>query len=330
MPHPPLTVDALIPAGLPAGTVNFVTHAPEDAPAVVEATIAHPAVRRVNSTGSTHVGRVIGRLCGEHLTPSVLELGGKAPLVVLDADMDAAVDAAAFGAFANSGQICMSTERIIVDETIADTFVERRVSGVDEAVEAANDSEYGLSAAVFGRDADRALAVAHRIDSGICHVNGPTVHDEPQMPFGGVKASGWGCFGGMTGAYKFTDLRWITVQEGPRAYPFWPHAEGAPTTADGGTPETGTRSHEERAATTPPRTSRPSWTTPTGAAPSPPVLQVQQHPQQGQACQPHIQHLRHRLVLTAVQVHRFARGRERGRPWTVYYRMRAAGPAQLL
>ena len=299
-----LIVDALLEAGLPDGVVNFVTHATEDAPEVVEAMIAHDAVRRVNFTGSTEVGRIIGRLCGEHLTPVVLELGGKAPLVVLDdADVDAAVDAAAFGAFANSGQICMSTERIIVDEAIADEFLEKlatkagglptgdptgevvlgsvvdreavdrcnaliddalekgatlavggksddtlmeptlvvgvtpemriwseesfgpvksvmTVSGVDEAVEMANDTQYGLSAAVFGEDAARALDVAHRIESGICHVNGPTVHDEAQMPFGGVKASGWGRFGGVAGVHEFTDLRWITVQTGPRHYPF--------------------------------------------------------------------------------------------------------------
>ena len=104
--------------------VNFVTNAPADAAAVVEAMIAHPAVRRVNFTGSTRVGKIIAAACARHLKPAVLELGGKAPLVVLDdADLDAAVNAAAFGAFANSGQICMSTERIVVDETIADEFV---------------------------------------------------------------------------------------------------------------------------------------------------------------------------------------------------------------
>ncbi len=94
------------------------------------------------------------------------------------------------------------------------------MQGVDEAVQVANDTVYGLSAAVFVRDAARALDVAHRIESGICHVNGPTVHDEAQMPFGGVKASGWGRFGGTAGVHEFTDLRWVTVQSGPRHYPF--------------------------------------------------------------------------------------------------------------
>jgi benzaldehyde dehydrogenase (NAD) len=95
-----------------------------------------------------------------------------------------------------------------------------RVSSVDDAVRLANDTEYGLSAAVFGKDLARALDVARRIDSGICHVNGPTVHDEAQMPFGGVKGSGYGRFGGKAAIDEFTELRWITVQTGPRHYPF--------------------------------------------------------------------------------------------------------------
>ena len=300
-----LIIEALQEAGLPPGVVNFITNAPADAAAVVEAMIAHPAVRRVNFTGSTHVGRIIAGTCAKYLKPVVLELGGKAPLLVLDdADLDAAVDGAAFGAFANSGQICMSTERIIVDASIADAFVAKlaakasglplgdpregpvvlgsvvdmatvhrcnaliddalgkgatllcggkaestlmpatlldhvtpemkiyseesfgpvkaivRVNGVDEAVACANDNAYGLSSAVFGRDVGRALQVAGRIQSGICHINGPTVQDEPQMPFGGVKASGIGSFGGKAGIEAFTDLRWITVQTTPRHYPF--------------------------------------------------------------------------------------------------------------
>ncbi len=93
-------------------------------------------------------------------------------------------------------------------------------------VRVANDTEYGLSSAVFGRDIARALAVAKRIEAGICHVNAPTVHDEPQMPFGGTKASGYGRFGGKAAIDEFTELRWITVQTGPRHYPFWPGSMG--------------------------------------------------------------------------------------------------------
>ncbi len=297
--------DVMRDAGLPPGVVNVVTNAPADAAAIVDALIGHAAVRRVNFTGSTRVGRIIAAAGARHLKPVLLELGGKAPCVVLDdADLDAAVQGAAFGAFANQGQICMSTERIVVMQDVADEFASRlaakaaslpagdpgkgevvlgslvtreaaerigglvqdavakgavllaggeasgtimkatvldrvtpamriygeesfgpvvtivRVASVDEAVRVANDTEYGLSSAVFGRDIARAMAVARRIESGICHINGPTVHDEPQMPFGGVKASGYGRFGGKAAVAEFTELRWITVATTPRHYPF--------------------------------------------------------------------------------------------------------------
>lgn len=300
-----LIVDALHEGGVPRGVLNAVSNAPDDAPELVEAMIAHPAVRRVNFTGSTRVGRIIAEMGGRHLKSCLLELGGKAPFVVLDdADLDQAVEAAAFGAFMNQGQICMSTERIVVDDAVAETFVEKlaakarslkagdprvgdtplgavvgegaarriqdlirdavakgailvaggsaqgavmqptvldrvtpamsiygeesfgpvvtivRADGIDDAVRIANDTEYGLSSAVFGRDVTRAMAVARRIESGICHINGPTVHDEAQMPFGGVKASGYGRFGGKAGIAEFTELRWITIQDGPVHYPF--------------------------------------------------------------------------------------------------------------
>jgi acyl-CoA reductase-like NAD-dependent aldehyde dehydrogenase len=87
------------------------------------------------------------------------------------------------------------------------------IRAVDEAdaIRLANDTQYGLSGAVFSRDIARALNAAQRIRSGICHINGPTVHDEAQMPFGGVGASGYGRFGGRAGIDEFTDLRWITI-----------------------------------------------------------------------------------------------------------------------
>ena len=106
------------------------------------------------------------------------------------------------------------------DESFGPVVALIRARDEDHAVELANDSEYGLSAAVFSRDIPRALKVAQRIRSGICHINGPTVHDEAQMPFGGVKASGYGRFGGKAGIEEFTELRWITIQTTPRHYPF--------------------------------------------------------------------------------------------------------------
>src|SRR5215216_1186435 len=112
-------------AGAPEGVINYLTNDPGDAPEVVEALIAHPGTRRINFTGSTKVGRIIAEKCGAHLTRCLLELGGKAPMIVMaDADIDEAVNAANFGAFMHSGQICMATERIIVDSKVADEFTE--------------------------------------------------------------------------------------------------------------------------------------------------------------------------------------------------------------
>ena len=112
-----------------------------------------------------------------------------------------------------------SAMRIYTEESFGPAKSIIRVNGDDEAVRVANDTEYGLSSAVFSTNINRALAVANRIESGICHINGPTVHDEAQMPFGGVKGSGYGRFGGKAAIAEFTDLRWITI-ESEQHYPF--------------------------------------------------------------------------------------------------------------
>jgi acyl-CoA reductase-like NAD-dependent aldehyde dehydrogenase len=109
--------------------------------------------------------------------------------------------------------------KLYADESFGPVVTVQRVDGDEEALAVANDSEYGLSAAVFSRDIGRAMNVAKRIESGICHINGPTVHDEAQMPFGGVKSSGYGRFGSKASIPEFTELRWITVQTSPRHYP---------------------------------------------------------------------------------------------------------------
>ena len=267
-----IIAETLYEAGLPAGGHDFITSSPEDADRVVQSIIAHPAVRRVNFTGSTAVGRVIAEKAARYLKPALLELGGKAPFafVLDDADIDGAVNTAAFGSFLYQGQICMSTERFVVDEQVADEFVAKfaaraqslpsgdplkdpgcvvgpmvrpesgqrindlindavskgaevvvggpadnaamaatiidkvrpdmaiydqetfgpittvvRVSGVEEAVRVANDTEYGLAAAVFGADSTRALQIAMRIQAGHVHVNGSTVQNEAQAPTAG-------------------------------------------------------------------------------------------------------------------------------------------------
>jgi acyl-CoA reductase-like NAD-dependent aldehyde dehydrogenase len=115
--------DCLLDAGLPPGVLNVVTSAHEEGPQVVEALLSDERVRTVNFTGSTKVGRTIGTLAAQHLKPAVLELGGKNSLVVLEsADLEYAVNAAAFGAFMNAGQICMSVDRVVVDRSIAADF----------------------------------------------------------------------------------------------------------------------------------------------------------------------------------------------------------------
>ncbi|MEU5694398.1 aldehyde dehydrogenase family protein [Actinosynnema sp. NPDC020468] len=118
--------DVLRDAGLPDGVLNVVTNDPADAAEVAQALVADPRVRAVNFTGSTGVGRIIGELAARHLKPAVLELGGKNAIVVLDdADLDHAVAAAVFGVFHNAGQICMSGDRVLVHEAIADEFTAR-------------------------------------------------------------------------------------------------------------------------------------------------------------------------------------------------------------
>jgi acyl-CoA reductase-like NAD-dependent aldehyde dehydrogenase len=292
-------------AGLPEGVLNIVTHAPGEAGPIGEELTENPMVRMINFTGSTETGRGIAEAAGRNLKRVVLELGGSNPLIVLaDADLDSAVDASAFGAFLHQGQICMSARRIIVEEPIADAFVERLVEktkglksgdpkeqdtiigplitedavatvkgrvddavakgatllaggeadgpvyqatlladvpedsefarvetfgpvasvevvgNADEAVRRANDTTYGLSAGIITSDPDRGLALAQQIESGIVHVNDQPVADEPQMPFGGVKGSGYGRFGGTAAINEFTELHWVTVRSGTHPFPF--------------------------------------------------------------------------------------------------------------
>jgi aldehyde dehydrogenase (NAD+) len=261
-------------------------------------------VRRISFTGSTEVGRIIAEKAGRHLKRAVLELGGKDPLIILgDADVDYAVDAAVWGSFLHQGEICMSTERIIVEKSVAKEFtdklkrraeelpvgdptnpamvigplinqravdkvhahVEEAVAGGahletggrfdnllyyptvltevdpdmrvfreqtfgpvapvvvvkdrDEALAVANNSDYGLSAGIITNDFTRALDMAARLETGMVHIGDQTVNDEPQAPFGGVKGSGYGRFGGQAALDEFTELRWINVQTRPRTFP---------------------------------------------------------------------------------------------------------------
>ncbi|MDY6841410.1 MAG: aldehyde dehydrogenase [Pseudomonadota bacterium] len=293
-------------AGLPAGVLNYLNSSPDRSPEITDALISAKEIRRINFTGSTRVGSIIAQKAAQHLKRCLLELGGKSPLIVLDdADVDAAVKAAVFGSFLFQGQICMSTERLVVDEAVADEFVARfsekarelsagdpcvtgdcvigpvvspdsgdrlnglfqdaidkgakvvcggmaegaimpatildqvtpdmriydeetfgpitvviRCKGEADAIRIVNDSAYGLSSGVFGRDINRALRVGMAIEYGCVHINGSTVQSEAQAPYGGTKNTGYGRFDGRAVIDEFTELKWLTIEPFEQQYPF--------------------------------------------------------------------------------------------------------------
>jgi len=298
-----LVAEILDEAGFPPGTVNVITHAPGEAVPVADEFFDRPEVRCVNFTGSSATGRILAERAGRALKRCVLELGGYNPLIVLaDADLDYAVEAAAFAAFFHSGQICMNARKVLVErpvyeaflgrlaaraqdlragdpadpgtvigplitpaaldrvarevdeavaagakvltggtadgpcyrptiltdvpdgarihseETFGPVLVAQPVDDADEAVAIANATSYGLSAGLITRDNQRGFALARRIDAGVVHVNDQTIADEPQLPLGGIKDSGWGRSGPHSMA-DFTELQWITTRDGVGTYP---------------------------------------------------------------------------------------------------------------
>lgn len=303
--HTPVTglkiAEIFAEAGLPKGVLNVVPGGPE----VGAALCADKRVRMVTFTGSTAVGKKIAEACAKTLKKVTLELGGKSPLIVLgDADLSYAVDAAFFGIFLHQGQICMVNSKVIVEESIFDAFCDKlagkaamfkpgdphdphtvigplidqghcayveghvadavakgarllvggkadgrwfpatvlagvtsdmrvyqeesfgpvvsviKVKDHQEALTVANDSAYGLSSAVITNDLQKAMAVALGLEAGMVHINGCTVHDEPHVPFGGVKDSGLGREGGRWSMEEMTETKWITIQLGQRHFPF--------------------------------------------------------------------------------------------------------------
>lgn len=287
-------VDIYHEAGLPAGAFNLITG---NGAQIGDSLTTHPLVRAVMFTGSSRVGRHIGSLCGSMMRRMVLELGGKNPLVVLaDADLDAAVEAAAFGQFFFQGQACMASSRIYIERSIEAEFCRRfksraeslgmgdlrdpntwigpiiserqrervrlhiedaqakgasvltggewvgnrcrptiltgvdetmtvcreetfgpvtsiyPVTDLDEAITRANDSSYGLSSAIFTQDINKAVLFSQRMRAGMVHINAPTVHDEPHVPFGGTGESGFGREGTDIDIDTLTEWKWITIQ----------------------------------------------------------------------------------------------------------------------
>lgn len=283
-------------AGLPKGVLNMLVHEHVNAPAITSSLISNPQVKKVNFTGSTAVGRIIGRLAGENLKPVLLELGGKASAIVWeDAELENAATQCALGAFLNSGQICMSTERILVHKSVRAEFEKKLVSAVEnifgpqtpapilinstavnknkklladalskgakllygnpdaqeetttcmrpviisgittdmdiyktesfgptvavyeieteeEALRIANDTEYGLTSAVFTEDLRRGLRMAKEIETGAVHINSMTVHDEATLPHGGAKESGYGRFNTNKGLAEWVRSKTVTFK----------------------------------------------------------------------------------------------------------------------
>ncbi|MGR3660314.1 MAG: aldehyde dehydrogenase family protein [Paracoccaceae bacterium] len=291
-------------AGFPAGVFNVVTCSRDSVAAVGDEMVVNPLVKAVSFTGSTAVGRHIAAKCGAHLKKACVELGGKDSLIILeDADLEHAAKAANFGSFMHQGQVCMSTEKILVQEDIYDAFMSKflaraaklrtghtndkantigplvntrqalRVKGLiddavakgatvelggkcwdnfveptvltnvnatmdiwndetfgpvvivvpfrteEEAIALNNDTEYGLTAAIMTADEPRALRMAEHLETGMVHVNCQNINDEPHVPFGGVKSSGVGRYGGRWSIDAFTELRWITLERGGRHFP---------------------------------------------------------------------------------------------------------------
>jgi aldehyde dehydrogenase (NAD+) len=289
-------------AGVPEGVINVVTGRGSE---IGDAVAGHPESDVVAFTGSTEIGKRVAKQAVENLAFPAMELGGNAPFVVLeDADVEQAVDAAVYGSFYHSGQACISINRHLVHEDVYDEYVDyltERVENLptgsahdddtvvgpiidesqrdqilefiedtvdagatletggdhdglvveptvlsdvtndmaaacnehfgpvapvipfsdeDEGVELANDTEYGLSAAVFSGDVNRAETVADQIDAGMVHVNDQPINEEPHVPFGGMKSSGIGRYNGEEIIGEFTEAKWVSVQRQDRRYPF--------------------------------------------------------------------------------------------------------------
>ncbi|MGX2959807.1 aldehyde dehydrogenase family protein [Peribacillus sp. JNUCC 23] len=289
-------------AGLPAGVFNLLL---TDVEEIGEDMLTHRIPRLISFTGSTAVGRRIGEIAGRNLKRVALELGGNSPFVVLsDADIEQAVDAAIFGKYIHQGQICMIINRIIVHKDLYRVFVQKFVGrtkklttgnpqdpntiigplinehqiekalgfveeakneGVTVALEGkregnvltpfifidvkndgiiaqkelfapialiikadndheamamANDTQAGLSSAIFTNDLEKGEQYALKLDTGMTHINDQTVNDAPNIPFGGNKSSGMGRFGNPWVVDEFTTMKWISVQTKARQFAF--------------------------------------------------------------------------------------------------------------
>lgn len=282
-------------AGLPAGVLNVISGAGSE---IGDYFVEHPIPKMISFTGSTEVGQNVGSkaLASPRIKRLALELGGNAPLVILDdADLELAVELTIMGRFMHQGQICMSTNRVIVDASIHDAYVEKLLERVktvavgdpnleetiigpiinqsqikkhqqiiqsakeqgaelvyeggiegnlvyphiftgvapesplaqeesfgpilpvlkarDEAhaLKLANDTRFGLSSAVCTSNIERGISFTEQLDIGMTHINGISVADQANAPFGGEKNSGLGRFNGRWIFEEFTRTHWLTV-----------------------------------------------------------------------------------------------------------------------
>jgi len=294
---------------LPDGVLNVVTGRGSE---IGDRIAGHPESDVVAFTGSTEVGQHVSGIAGENLAVPAMELGGNnAHIVTADADLDRALDAAAFGSFVHQGQVCISINRHIVHEDIYDEYVDGLVdraeslptgsahdpetivgpiidegqrdemleyvertlengatletgggivdldgvddslvveptvisdatndmaaacnehfgpiapvipfSTVDEAVELANDTDYGLSGSVHSSDLEVAKDIADRMVTGNVHINDQPINDEAHVPFSGIGASGVGTYNSDAFLHEITETKWISIQHEPREYPF--------------------------------------------------------------------------------------------------------------
>lgn len=289
-------------AGLPAGLLNVVV---TEIPAIGDTFVEHKIPRVIVFTGSASVGAHVASVAARNFKKPIVEAGGNSPFIVLeDAHLGLAIDAAVFSRFTHQGQVCMAANRVLVHRSIYDEFTQRfvakaeslpvgnprdedtiigplinqaavdklmaqveiaigegarpvlrgRVNGLlvhptvladvtpamsiaqqelfgpvvclmpfdteDEAVEIANDTPFGLSGAIHTRNLHNGEQLAHRIHTGMIHINDATIHDEPIVPFGGEGHSGIGRLNGDANLYELTTPKWISINHGRRQFPY--------------------------------------------------------------------------------------------------------------
>ncbi|ACO79383.1 Succinate-semildehyde dehydrogenase [Azotobacter vinelandii CA] len=280
-------------AGIPAGVINVVTGDPR----VIGGELTrNPAVRKLSFTGSTGIGKLLMAQCADTMKKVSMELGGNAPFIVFDdADLDAAVAGALASKYRNSGQTCVCTNRLLVQEGVYDAFARRLVAAVKalkvgpaceegaqlgplinakavlkvqehiedaltkgarllaggkphslggsffeptvlgeatpemlvareetfgplapifrfrseaEAIQMANDTEFGLASYLYTRDLSRAWRVSEALEYGMVGVNEGVISTEI-APFGGIKESGTGREGSKFGIDDYVELKYL-------------------------------------------------------------------------------------------------------------------------